>query len=193
MMDLEARAGFMQPPSRSRGPQLLPIRNSEQLRNAFDTNADGALEEFEIDHLLATYNRSDIPTRIVLEKLDANNDQKLQLNELTALSQLLSTTYSEQDDLSASSPQRTLDELFGGLTDLPSADYQRTLHPPRIGGPVLPFRRLDLDANGLVTATELERLQRPLTLSVRLAAVLEALDIDGDGALSSSEFAAALQ
>lgn len=191
---LEARAGGVRPPRQSDGPVLLPTRNSEQLRNAFDVNADGALEEFEIDQLLATYRRRDVPTKIVIEKLDTNGSRKLELEELTALSQLLSATYTDPDDrVTPVAGARSLDELFGGLTERPTVDYQRTQHPPMIGGPVRPFRRLDLDSNGYVSLTELERLQRPQTLSVSNAAVLAALDTDEDGRLSASEFQRALE
>lgn len=190
---IEERGGFVRAPRPSEGPVLLPTRNSEQLRNAFDTNADGALEEFEIDQLLATYRRHDVPTRIVIEKLDTNNSKKLELDELTSLSQLLSTTYSELDERAARPSQDlSIDALFGGLTEPTIVEYQRTQSPPRIGGPVRPFRRLDLDGNGEVSIEELERLQRPLTLEVRIGAVLAALDADGNGTLSSDEFAGAL-
>ena len=61
-----------------------------------------------------------------------------------------------------------------------------------IVGPVSPFRRLDLDNDGLITLEELERLRRPQTLTVRVAAVLAALDENEDGALSRDELIRAM-
>ena len=64
--------------------------------------------------------------------------------------------------------------------------------PPQIDGPVGSFRRLDLDGDGMISLEDLRRLQSPLALPVRAAAVLAALDSDGDGELSPREFSAAL-
>ena len=60
--------------------------------------------------------------------------------------------------------------------------------PPHIPGPVIPFRRLDLDDDGFITTEDLLALQSPLRLEVRAGAVVAGLDLDSDGRVSLPEF-----
>ena len=68
-----------------------------------------------------------------------------------------------------------------------------TPQPVRITPPVLTFRRLDIDADGMITLEDLTELQRPLVLPVRARAVLAALDGNGDGSLDEAEFRGAMR
>jgi Ca2+-binding EF-hand superfamily protein len=59
-------------------------------------------------------------------------------------------------------------------------------------GPVPVFHRLDLQGNGRITAADLLDLQHPIESSVRIQAVVAALDTNGDGAIDPAEFQACL-
>jgi len=185
-------AGGFARPKEYEGKRPLPSRNPEQLRAAFDATGDGALELFEVDKLLEVYDRQDIPARIVLSKLDVDASRRLEISELERLSQLLSATYVASDEDLASEQAASVEELFGGVIERPPSEFGGTLHPPQIVGPVSPFRRLDLDYDGAIEIEDLRHLQRPQTLSVRVAAIVAALDQDEDGSVDRAEFLAAM-
>lgn len=181
-------AGGFAEPAPYEGPRLLPSRNPEQLRAAFDASGDGALELFELEKLLEAYGRQDIPASIVLSKLDVDATRRLEIAELGRLSQLLSATYVEAAEDLATELANSVEELFGGLVDRSVLTLGATYQPPLIIGPVSPFRRLDLDHDGAIEIDDLTALQRPQTLSVRVAAIVAALDANGDGVVDREEF-----
>jgi len=82
--------------------------------------------------------------------------------------------------------------LFGQPEERANADEITPL-PPRIPGPVPLFRRLDLDDDGLITSADLQELQRPVQLPVRINTVLATLDLDGDGGISADELHRAMR
>jgi Ca2+-binding EF-hand superfamily protein len=55
------------------------------------------------------------------------------------------------------------------------------------------FRRLDLDDDGRITLTDLQSLQVPLQLSVRVGGIFAALDKDQDGGIDADEFLNSMQ
>ena len=188
---VDVAGGFAEPLDYE-GPRLLPTRNPEQLRAAFDTTGDGALELFEVEKLLEIYDRQDIPALIVLSKLDTDGTRKLEVEELKRLSQLLSATYVESSADLPPDLAGSIEELFGGVVARPQSEFGQTLHPPQIVGPVSPFRRLDLDYDGAIEISDLTDLQRPQTLAVRVEAIIAALDQDEDGQVDRGEFLAAI-
>ncbi|MEZ5976139.1 MAG: EF-hand domain-containing protein [Planctomycetota bacterium] len=84
--------------------------------------------------------------------------------------------------------RKGLDELF--LQVIPSPTHSA---PPRIVGPVTPFRRLDLNGDNKVGADDLNELTRALSTNIRPQTILHTLDLDRDGTLSREEFRAALE
>ncbi len=187
-----SRVGAFKPPVSAPKPARAPTRNAEQLRNAYDKNGDGGLSADELKLLLDDYGRSELPAEIALEKLDRDGSTRIDGAEIELLARLLTTILSPAAaDPNASRVRQTLEELFGGMRDRTSGFHSAPM-PPEIVGPVTHFRRLDLDSDGGVSIEDLRRLQAPLQLPVRAAAVLAALDLDGDGVMSPAEFAAAV-
>jgi Ca2+-binding EF-hand superfamily protein len=189
--DVIQRHGSFKPPSGRAAESLVPLRNAEQLRNAYDTNGDLGIDELELTKMFADYDREELPIPIVIEKLDRNTTLSIDGDELELLARLLSITQMTSEATEA--PTATsIAELFGSPKQretLPHAAPQ----PPTIRGPVPHFRRLDLDRDGFVGLRELQTLQSPLQLALRVNTVLAALDIDEDGQLSEREFLDALR
>ena len=123
-----------------------PVRDAEQLRAAYDTDLDGFLGRIEIDLMLLDYGRDQerIDSAVVIQRLDLDGNGKLGISELTRLVIFLAPL--GQD---AARPQRpgasTVNDLFGTPIDMGENNA------PRIVGPVLPFRRLDVN-DGLITS-----------------------------------------
>ena len=187
-----SRVGAFKPPLSVPSTPRVPLRNAEQLRNAYDKNGDGGLSAAEVQVLLNDYGRTELPAELAVEKLDRDGSTRIDGTEIEFLARLLASSAAA----AAKNPgeprvPQTLEELFGGLRDR-SSGFQTAPIPPQIDGPVRHFRRLDLDGNGRVSIEDLRRLQSPLELPVRAAAVLAALDTDGDGEMSAEEFAAAM-
>jgi Ca2+-binding EF-hand superfamily protein len=186
------RVGGFKPPVDVAVSVSVPTRNAEQLRNAYDKNGDGGLSADEMKLLLIDYERSELPAELAVEKLDRDGSSRVDGSEIEFLARLLTSSVSPATaDRNAPQVRQTLEELFGGLHDR-SSGYRTAPMPPRIDGPVTQFRRLDLDGDGVISPEDLQRLQAPLNLPVRSAAVLAALDSDGDGKLTPVEFAQAL-
>ena len=71
-------------------------------------------------------------------------------------------------------------------------DSASSPYPPLITGPVPHFRRLDLDNDGAISIDDLANLMRPMQMRLRLPALINTLDLDGDGVLNEEEFERAL-
>lgn len=160
-------------------------RTPEQLRAAFDSDLDGAISRFEFETILRDYSQEAqaLDDQDVFARLDVNGDRKLDIQELDRLASFLAPLRLGSPVVKPVVPgANTVLELFGAVEDMGDA------HPPRIVGPVPPFRRLDLDNDGFVDLEDLERLEGRSFNPVRLKSVLNTLDINYDGRLSEGEF-----
>lgn len=189
-----ARAGGFREPRELAEERLVPSRSPDQLRNAYDRDGDGALDVYEVTALLEDYERRGLPVELIVDRIDADRSGKLELGEeLETFARLLSSTYEiggppADDEVETAG---SVLELFGEVTER-GTGFDAVPQPPRIVGPVPHFRRLDLDGDGFVSHEDLEVLQRPVQLPVRIQAVISALDTDEDGVLSPRELRASM-
>ncbi|MBM3989699.1 MAG: hypothetical protein FJ298_01695 [Planctomycetes bacterium] len=192
--ELVERSGVFPLPRPRREPTLDEPRTAEALRQAFDADADGALDLRELAAMVAEGDSNDpeADAAALLRAADADGDARLAGLELLELARV---------QLHARSPlatggggalaKRTLEELFGRVEERPASASNVEL-PPWIPGPVPHFRRLDLDSDGVISADDLRRLQGSASVGTRTGAVLAALDLNEDGVIDAREFAAAL-
>jgi len=87
---------------------------------------------------------------------------------------------------------KTLLELLGKVTPR-GADDRGAPQPGEIVGPVPSFYRLDYDGDGGISLENLELLARGSGLDLRLNTLLASLDLNGDGLIDRSEFAASMR
>ncbi len=184
---------FAEPRPQSLRP-IPPLRTAEQLRAAYDLDLNGALDETELGLLLDDYRITSLTPRLVLSTLDRDGTGRLELPEIAQLAELLRALRREQElfgeEGRAAAP--SLHELFGKRLGRPTGPGH-VPSPPRIAGPVHPFARLDLDADGAIDLADLDALEFPLTLPVRAASVLASLDLNGDGRLDLEELRLAFE
>ncbi len=162
-----------------------PTRTAEQLRAAYDTDLDGAVSQIELDRILGDYDRGGarFDADTVLRRLDADGNNVLDVAELERLaSYLMPLAVGAGDPRRPGPGARSVMELFGTPID------QGEGHPPRILGPIHPFRRLDVDNDGYVDMKDLERLEGRSFSPVSLKSVLNTLDVNFDGRVSEREF-----
>jgi Ca2+-binding EF-hand superfamily protein len=167
-------------------------RGPKQLLAAFDRNDDGALQTSEVMQLLEEYGLEKVPVETAMGNLDDNGDNALSGVELERASRLLESLYSAGILDGAGMPSyESIDQLFGHTVERPAA-IDASRQPPLIVGPVLPFRRLDLDGDGGIEIDDLYRLLTPVTPSFSIGAIHAGLDLDEDGRIDRSELARSL-
>lgn len=169
--------------------EMPPARNAEQLRAAYDVDLDGKINRLELERMVSDYERGnlELEAAALMPRLDANGDSSLDRSELERLAGFLTPLVVDSVIAQPKAPgARTIMELFGQPIDAGENN------PPRIIGPVRPFRRLDVNNDGFVDLEDLERLKGRTFARVRLGSVLNTLDIDYDGRLSEREFLSAM-
>jgi Ca2+-binding EF-hand superfamily protein len=187
---LEQVGGF-QPPIPEVEQAVAPPRGPEELRDAFDTDLNGAIDLTELTTLIADYQIPDLPAGLAMSQLDRSGNGRLELIELEFVSTLLDAIRSTDTAILPSAGATTLEGLFGVPIPM-TVRRGQIARPPRIGGPVDPFARLDLDRDGGIDVEDLNDLQFPMALPVRPATVIASLDTDGDGRLDAAEFRRAM-
>ena len=191
---VERGGGFPAPKPAQAGPPP-ERRTAEQLRNAYDSNLDLLLDENELSVLIEEYQFEDWTATELMLRVDLNNNRVVDVllpMEGRRLADWLETELAPTSWNLPDIDAKTIGELFG--TPVPREATLGSTHlPPLIPGPVIPFRRLDLDDDGFITTEDLLALQSPLRLDVRAGAVVAGLDLDSDGRVSLPEFLRGLQ
>jgi len=183
--------GRFTPPRHAPPAPPPPTRTPEQMRNAYDTNLDRALDALELAQVLADYDRRVLSPERVVEGLDQSTDGRLDAVELGGLNALLYPIEVDEPTAAADdAPARTVEDLFGQV--VPRGDSGSVLGPPLIAGPVGHFRRLDLDGDGYISVQDLDTLLRPVRSAIRPLTVINTLDRDGDSRLDQREFLSSL-
>jgi len=132
-----------------------------------------------------------VPIETAMANLDENSDRSLSGAELERASRLLQSLYAAGILGNGELPSyASVDELFGRTVERPAA-IDASRQPPLIAGPVLTFRRLDLDGDGGIEISDLYRLLTPVTPSFSIGAIHAGLDTDENGSIDRAELAAA--
>ena len=196
------------PPPRPRGDteksSVGPSRNSnrparitvEQLLERFDVDVSGSLTFDELRKLF-DLTEADLSPELISERMDPNGSGALEANELRPVATLLSEmrVVLPPPSALADNPDPTTPSFEKLYNRDREAERPTTVTggPPRIEGPVSHFRRLDLWNDGYIDEADLRQLIAPARVEVRVAAILSALDTDGDNRLSEEEFRTALK
>jgi len=187
---IELGGAFPPPiPEVEMGP-TMPATPADYLKS-YDINDDEKISQVELDESLREYQRVELNAEIMIGILDVDNSGKLEQQEIVDLLRILvpKEAGTAEDGATPEPAPASIDELFGQAG--PRSDDRENL-PPRILGPTSHFRRLDLDGDGLITADDLNRLQRRMNLPMNAASVIAYLDTDGDGGLTRAEFTACM-
>ena len=166
-------------------------RGPLQLLAAYDRDGDDALQTSELMQLFDEYGLQKVPIETAMANLDENSDRSLSGAELERASRLLQSLYAAGILGNGELPSyASVDELFGRTVERPAA-IDASRQPPLIVGPVLTFRRLDLDGDGGIEISDLYRLLTPVTPSFSIGAIHAGLDTDENGRIDRAELAAA--
>ena len=178
--------GAFPPPIPQPKARRAPKRTAAELLEAYDANRDDKLDDREVGKALEEYAIHDVAPALALETVDKDRTGSVETTELESLLHLLDPTTQP-----AKNAAKSVLELFGTPTSRELREGM-TLLPPQVVGPVPAFYRFDLDRDRAISLDDLVELQRPMQLAIRINAVLAALDLDRDGAISEREFRASM-
>ncbi len=184
---IKANGGAFVPPIARVDKHTTQKRTPAELLEAFDADHDGALDEVEIAKALVDYGAHDVDAARVVSSADRDGSGRIESGELEAVLAVL-----EPNSASDHKKAASIEELFDQIEPR-HVERGQSQQAARITGPVSTFRRLDYDQTGGISVADLEALQRPLQLPVRIRAVVAVLDTDHDGVLSPKELEAALK
>ena len=175
---------------RSKRPPAIEV---ETLLERFDGDASGSLDPQELRKLFEL-TEADLSSALISERMDPNGSGALEANELRPLATLMTELRLELPLAAtlADDPEGTNFEDLYRPARAPERPSSLTSGPPRLEGPLSHFRRLDLWNDGYIDENDLRQLIAPARVEVRVAAILSALDTDGDNRLSEDEFRTAL-
>ncbi len=162
---------------------------SQAFVGLYDKDVNGMLNLAELTSASTALGFPGIPPTAILAKLDLNKNGSVEPPELEGVLAALHIL-DAASLVSLGAKAGSIEELFGGTTPRPYFTGG-TPQPPTIKGPVLPFRRLDLDNDGFIDVDDLEQLSLSAHTVVRPSAILAGLDRDADGKLSPEELLAA--
>ena len=183
---LVKNGGALPAPASKGGVRTSSPSTPAEIALRFDADGDESLSRAELREFLGGL-RTRLDPDVVLSKFDRDGSRRLDKAEIGTLAAFLDPARRKRP------PERvaSIAELFGKC--IPREEREgATMIPPLIVGPVPVFRRLDLDADGRITAEELHGLQRPIQLPVRIAAVIATLDTNVDGVIDAAEFQASM-
>ncbi|HRV82207.1 MAG TPA: hypothetical protein P5218_12255 [Planctomycetota bacterium] len=173
---------------RRRSQALPPERTPQQLLLAYDADLNGGISLSEVRRILVDYSRVPMDAEVLFTQADRNQSKLLDEVELASLNSAISRLNVPQMVSTTSETKQPFDEFFIQVTESPS----RTA-PPRIQGPVTPFRRLDLDGNGVISPQDLAGLEKSMVSPIRPQTILHTLDRNQDGVLDRAELRLALE
>ena len=147
-------------------PALAPY----DLLRRFDADTTRGLGLTEVARLFREL-EIEVDPLFVVKQMDADGTAQLELEELSPLTALVARRLAERGTQAGAAP----------------GSFWTSRPLPRT-----PFQRLDVDADGRLHPAELDRLTSPARLEVRAAAIVAALDLNGDGAIDGAEFRASM-
>lgn len=170
-------------------PVPEPAVTPESFVNQYDANVDGRLSGLELTQAGKSLGFVGLSGPAILTLIDTDQSGFAEPAELAAVLKQLGLMTA-----AGTAPEppkaKSIEELFGHTEPrviMPGS----TPRPPVITGPVRPFRRLDINDDGVIQIKDLTDLSVSAHPRVSPHAVVATLDLDGDGALSPDEFAAA--
>lgn len=162
----------------------MRVKPGDLLRR-YDADGSKGIDALEIGRLFSDLDLQLVPD-LVIAQMDPNGSGELELAELVPVAWIASQHAPEpppalepgEDSSPAQeAPPLADDGLLPALEPNPHLTH---------------FARLDANDDGALDEDDLRTLQSPVRLELRLRAILSALDRDGDGRLSESEFRAAM-
>jgi len=155
----------------------MPVRPRDLLAR-YDADQSEGLDASEMEKVFLEAGLSLSP-ELVVAQMDPDDSGELESTELVAIAWMVS---------------RRVPEALRKAPEpaAPPGEAATPAAPERSAGLATHFGLLDAGADGYIDEADLRALQSPARLDLRLQALLSAMDQDGDGRLSASEFRASM-